>query len=43
MKTGLDLLLSYDIVKARKGTIKVDIREGEVSEYVVHLPFLQNE
>ena len=36
--TGLGLSLSYDIVKAHGGELKVDTREGEGSEFVILLP-----
>jgi two-component system NtrC family sensor kinase len=36
--TGLGLSLAYDIVKAHGGEIKVNTREGEFTEFVVHLP-----
>ena len=36
--TGLGLSLSYDIVKAHGGEIKVDTKEGEFTEFVVQLP-----
>src|SRR4030095_3263399 len=36
--TGLGLSLSYDIVKAHGGEIKVETREGEGSEFTVKLP-----
>ena len=36
--TGLGLSLSYDIVKAHGGEIKVETREGEGSEFVITLP-----
>jgi signal transduction histidine kinase len=36
--TGLGLSLSYDIVKAHGGEIKVNTREAEFTEFVVHLP-----
>ncbi|MEP7318944.1 MAG: HAMP domain-containing sensor histidine kinase, partial [Panacibacter sp.] len=36
--TGLGLSLSYDIVKAHGGEIKVGSKEGEVSEFIIHLP-----
>jgi len=36
--TGLGLSLSYDIVKAHGGDIKVETKEGEGSEFVVQLP-----
>ena len=36
--TGLGLSLSYDIIKAHGGEIKVESKEGEGSEFVIHLP-----
>jgi signal transduction histidine kinase len=36
--TGLGLSLSYDIIKAHGGEIKVQTREGEGSEFVIQLP-----
>ena len=36
--TGLGLSLSYDVVKAHGGEIKVDSKEGEYSEFIVSLP-----
>jgi len=36
--TGLGLSLSYDIVKAHGGDLKVNTRVGEFSEFVVQLP-----
>jgi len=36
--TGLGLSLSYDIIKARGGEIKVETKEGEGSEFVIQLP-----
>ncbi len=36
--TGLGLSLSYDIVKAHGGEIKVETKEGEGSEFVIHFP-----
>jgi two-component system, NtrC family, sensor kinase len=37
--TGLGLSLSYDIIKAHGGEIKVESKEGEGSEFVVQLAF----
>ena len=39
--TGLGLSLSYDIVKAHGGEIKVKTTEGEGSEFVIKLPFVK--
>jgi signal transduction histidine kinase len=36
--TGLGLSLSYDIIKAHGGEIKVQTKEGEGSEFLVQLP-----
>ncbi len=36
--TGLGLSLSYDIVKAHGGDIKVNTKEGEFAEFVILLP-----
>jgi two-component system NtrC family sensor kinase len=36
--TGLGLSLSYDIVKAHGGELKVETKEGEGSEFVITLP-----
>ncbi len=36
--TGLGLSLSYDIVKAHGGEIKVDTKEEEGSEFIIQLP-----
>ena len=36
--TGLGLSLSYDIVKAHGGLLKVDTKEGMGSEFVIQLP-----
>ena len=36
---GLGLSLSYDIVKAHGGELKVNTKEGEKSEFVIQLPF----
>jgi len=34
----LGLSLSYDIVKAHDGKIKVETKEGEFTEFVIQLP-----
>ena len=36
--TGLGLSLSYDIVKAAGGELKVETRENEGTEFVVQIP-----
>jgi signal transduction histidine kinase len=36
--TGLGLSLSYDIVKAHGGELKVETKEREGSEFVISLP-----
>jgi two-component system NtrC family sensor kinase len=36
--TGLGLSLSYDIIKAHGGEIKVESKENEGSEFIIHLP-----
>jgi signal transduction histidine kinase len=36
--TGLGLSLSYDIVKAHGGELKIETKEGEGSEFIVQLP-----
>jgi signal transduction histidine kinase len=36
--TGLGLSLSYDIIKAHGGEIKVESKEGEGAEFVIQLP-----
>jgi two-component system NtrC family sensor kinase len=36
--TGLGLSLSYDIVKAHGGEIKVNTKESEGSEFIIELP-----
>ena len=38
--TGLGLSLSYDIVKAHGGELKVETKEGEGSEFIVQLPVI---
>ena len=36
--TGLGLSLSYDVVRAHGGEIKVETKEGEGSEFIIQLP-----
>ena len=36
--TGLGLSLSYDIVKAHGGELKVESREGEGAEFIIQIP-----
>lgn len=36
--TGLGLSLSYEIIKAHEGSISVDTKEGEYTEFVIELP-----
>lgn len=36
--TGLGLSLSYDIIKAHGGEIKVETKEGEGSDFIIQLP-----
>ncbi|MBX2935172.1 MAG: GHKL domain-containing protein, partial [Ferruginibacter sp.] len=36
--TGLGLSLSYDIVKAHGGEIKMESKEGEGTEFIIQLP-----
>jgi len=36
--TGLALSLSYDIIKAHGGEIKVDSKDGEYTEFTILLP-----
>ena len=38
--TGLGLSLSYDIIKAHGGEIKVETKEGEGSEFIIQLPVI---
>ncbi len=38
--TGLGLSLSYDIIKAHGGKIKVETKEGEGSKFIILLPVL---
>jgi len=39
--TGLGLSLSYDIIKAHGGEIKVETEEGEGSGFVIQLPIVE--
>ncbi len=39
--TGLGLSLSYDIVKAHGGELKVESMEGEWTEFIIQLPLIQ--
>ncbi len=41
--TGLGLSLSYDIIKAHGGEIKVETKEGEFTEFIIHLPVNEKE
>jgi signal transduction histidine kinase len=36
--TGLGLSLSYDIIKAHGGELKVETKEGEMAEFIIQLP-----
>jgi signal transduction histidine kinase len=36
--TGLGLSLSYDIIKAHGGELKVETKEGEGAEFIIQLP-----
>jgi len=36
--TGLGLSLSYDIIKVHQGTLTVESREGEFTEFIIKLP-----
>ena len=36
--TGLGLSLSYDIIKAHGGNIKVESKEGDGTEFIIELP-----
>ena len=38
--TGLGLSLSYDIIKAHGGEIKVESKDGEGAEFIIQLPIL---
>src|SRR5687767_5011085 len=41
--TGLGLSLSYDIVKAHGGEIKVETKEGEGTAFIINLGFITGE
>jgi two-component system, NtrC family, sensor kinase len=41
--TGLGLSLSYDIVKAHGGELKVETKEGEGSEFIIQLPIVKEQ
>ncbi len=41
-RTNWSLSLSYDIIKAHEGQIKVETKEGEGSEFVIQLPIREN-
>ena len=38
--TGLGLSLSYDIIRAHGGEIKVETKEGEFTEFIIQLPLI---
>lgn len=38
--TGLGLSLSYEIVKAHRGELKVESKDGEGSTFIIQLPFV---
>jgi len=38
--TGLGLSLSYDIVKAHGGELRVETKEGEGTEFIILLPLI---
>ena len=39
--TGLGLSLSYDIIKAHKGELKVESKEGNGAEFVIQIPSVE--
>jgi len=41
--TGLGLSMSYDIVKAHGGELKVETRETKGSEFIIYLPLGQED
>jgi signal transduction histidine kinase len=40
--TGLGLSLSYDIIKAHSGELRVETKEGEGAEFIINLPAIIN-
>ncbi|MBD0333258.1 MAG: two-component sensor histidine kinase, partial [Chitinophagaceae bacterium] len=36
--TGLGLSMSYEIIKAHGGEMKVETKEGEGAEFIIQLP-----
>ena len=36
--TGLGLSMSYDIIKAHGGELKVETKDGEFAEFIITLP-----
>jgi signal transduction histidine kinase len=41
--TGLGLSLSYDIVKAHGGELRVETKQGQGSEFIIILPLTQKQ
>ncbi len=39
-KSVIPTVLSYDIVKAHGGELKVDSSDGKGSEFIIHLPIV---
>jgi two-component system NtrC family sensor kinase len=37
--TGLELSLSYDILKAHGGEIRVETKDAEGAEFIINLPY----
>ncbi len=40
--TGLGLSLSYEIIKSHGGELRVETKEGEFAEFIIHLPVMLN-
>jgi len=40
--TGLGLSLSYDIIKAHSGEMKVESKEGEGTKFIIQIPIIEN-